>query len=105
MKKIKPCPHCGQDAFLNYAGDDFWVDCHDYCTASSLPQREAEAIERWNRRPALTDAAPALLAALKAIVSSTHPDVRLHPEHVHKARVAIAAAEGKQIGEEAWAPR
>lgn len=75
-EELKPCPFCGGEArhFHDAAERDHKVECRDCKTNISGYPIGRWAKEAWNTRPALYDAAPDLLEALKWFVEhSTFP--------------------------------
>ena len=52
MKKLKPCPFCGNDeAFIAKEDDGYYPTCGECpCSLLNLYDSEAEAREAWNVR-------------------------------------------------------
>ena len=49
--RLKPCPFCGSDAYLNTANDGAFVECVS-CGAMTIECTDAQsAIALWNTRP------------------------------------------------------
>ena len=55
MSELKPCPFCGGNAALHFAGDKlwvpvYWVKCVECSAESEVSSTEFGAIKNWNRR-------------------------------------------------------
>lgn len=49
--KIKPCPFCGGETYIDNDTNDIFVIVCDECYSEGTPcDTEAEAIEAWNKR-------------------------------------------------------
>jgi len=102
----KPCPFCGGTPELFGSDRSGWeVDCAACNATGGGGETKADAIAAWNRRPAdpLRDAAPDMLAALKAHVEAEdrclgpgYAFEELYPQAMQLTRAAIAKAEREQ---------
>jgi len=53
MKKLKPCPFCGEERRVKVYFDEiqqWWFAVCDRCQVLIMATSEAAAIRRWNRR-------------------------------------------------------
>ena len=53
IQKLKPCPFCGGEVFLDTDGDWYWkwkVECQGCGCDLGYYETEAEATEAWNKR-------------------------------------------------------
>ena len=54
--KLKPCPFCGEEAFVHMLGNEiakgYYIACDECGAKTRVFGYEAEAIEAWNRRVA-----------------------------------------------------
>jgi len=58
-EELKPCPFCGNEAYLTPSGVIAYCGNTKECDATVNPQRgQREAIAAWNRRATLTQPAP-----------------------------------------------
>ena len=49
--KLKPCPFCGGEAFIDGSDEILWIAVCKKCNASiEYKETEQEAIEAWNKR-------------------------------------------------------
>lgn len=49
-KELKPCPFCGGNAQINYAGADMLILCSKCLVCTESYHTKEEAVEAWNRR-------------------------------------------------------
>lgn len=57
MPELLPCPFCGSECSVqNQFGKEYWAQCNDpscCATDGALYNSPREAVELWNRRPAI----------------------------------------------------
>lgn len=49
MIKLKPCPFCADEVFMEDCGEGNEVSCK-YCHLDMYDESEEDLIKRWNRR-------------------------------------------------------
>lgn len=50
MKKLKPCPFCGEKGDIVEGMNEFWVNCVQCGAATQMESNRDRAIEAWNMR-------------------------------------------------------
>lgn len=112
-EELKPCPFCGGEAAYGHRSDESLVFCRRCGAEATSFGTSNLAAKFWNTRPAIHDAAPDLLEALKWCVENDETntgDVPLEDhggrtwneineywiDGLNRANSAIAKAEGQK---------